>query len=337
VIAIIGMLMSLLLPAVMSGREAARRTECMNNLHNVGLAMLSEAGAKNRFPASGNFSIDGSKWYHSWVVSLLAWLERADIATGWNWDLTYDDPANARFTQISIPVLVCPDDFTVVPHQGNLSYVVNAGFGFTTGTPTLDCPSSFHVMTSPVIAPIDLDGNGITCPVTGPPEIGDKKLLFQTGLFFGENWPQGIGTVRHHTLDTIFDGTSNTIMLSENLRAGYDPAKPATSWANPWPLNNSFFISSYVCENRCCAAGKVDYQRANAGWEAINSSCEQAEGEAPWPSSLHPGGVNVAFVDGRIQFLSDQVEGAVYGALISPQGMSIRGPLAQVKLSDGDY
>ena len=131
-------------------------------------------------------------------------------------------------------------------------------------------------------------------------------------------------------------------MLAENIRAGYDPVKN-TNWASPWPTNHGFFLSSYVCENRTCAAGKVDYRRANDGsqepyrLEAINSSRDQAEGEAPWPSSLHPGGVHTAFADGHIHFLSDQVDGAVYAALVSPQGMMIRGPLAQAKLSASDF
>jgi hypothetical protein len=314
----------------------------MNNLHQVSLAMLSEVAAKKRFPGSGYFSISGTDRYHSWVVTLLAWLERADIAAQWNWNLPHDHPANRQLTSLGIPVLVCPDDFTAVPGQGNLSYVVNGGFGYTVGFPALDCPASFHIMTTPTVAPMDFDGDGIVCPTSTPQNTPDKKLLYQTGLFFPENWPIGAYTVRHHTADSIFDGSSNTIMLAENLRAGYNPSF-GTSWATPQPEYSMFFLSSYVCEARRCAPGKVDYRPANDSTqepyrlEAINSSRDQAEGEAPWPSSLHFGGVHTAFADGHIHFLSEQVDGAVYAALISPQGTLIRGPLAQVKLSAGDY
>ncbi len=342
VITIIAMLMGLMLPAVMSARSAGRRATCKNNLRNVSLAMLSEAAAKRRFPASGNYGSDGVKRHHSWAVTLLAWLERADIAAEWRWNLPHDDPANARLTSIHIPILVCPDDPTVVSGHGNLTYVVNGGFGWSDAQPTPDCPSSIHMMSPPMSAPVDFNGNGIACPVKGAADGMDKRLFYQTGLFFLENWPQGKGTVRYHTPDTIFDGASNTIMLSENVRAGYNPADGA-NWATPWPTNHSFFVSSYVCENRRCAAGSVDYRRANDGardpyrWEAINSSRDQAEGQAPWPSSFHSGGVHSAFADGHVRFLSEQVDGAVYAALASPQGMLIRGPLAQVKLSADDY
>jgi prepilin-type N-terminal cleavage/methylation domain-containing protein/prepilin-type processing-associated H-X9-DG protein len=346
VITIIGMLMSLLLPAVMSARAAGRRARCMNNLHQVSLAMLSEVAAKGRFPAAGNFAFYTPEQYHSWVVPLLAWLDRADMAVEWNWFLPFNDPANAKLTSLGIPVLVCPDDFTVVPGHGNLSYAVNGGFGWSAGSPAHQCPSSFHILgTPPYYAPLDYNGDGIACPPGKPPEQADRTLFFQTGLFFFETWPQGRGgteEVLHHTPDSILDGASNTIMMSENLRAGYDPLKD-TSWATPWPTNNTFYVSSYVCENRSCAPGKVDYRRANDGsqepyrLEAINAARDQAEGEAPWPSSLHSGGVHTAFADGHIQFLSEQVEGAVYAALISPQGMLVRGPLAQIKLSGGDF
>ena len=345
VITIIGMLMSLLLPAVMNARESARRIQCSNNLHNLGLAMHSEVSVKGRFPASGNFEIFGREFYHSWVVPLLAHLERSDIASEWNWNKPYNTPPNSKYTSISISVLVCPDDFTVVSGQGNLSYVVNGGFGYTAGSPTLDCPTSIHGGSDGSVAPVDFNGNGIACPTSGPEESEDKKLYFDTGLFFIENWPKGKGTKRHHTMDSIFDGTSNTLMLSENIRAGYDPTQAAywSTWASPWPASNSFFLSSYVCENRTCAAGNVNYQFANdrSGdpyrLEAINSSVDQAEGDAPWPSSQHPGGVNVAFCDGHVQFLSDELDGAVYAALVSPRGAKIHGPLAQVILSSDDY
>ncbi|MCR4412772.1 MAG: DUF1559 domain-containing protein [Thermoguttaceae bacterium] len=334
VLAVIGVLMSLLLPAVMQARGSARRTLCQNNLHNLGLAMLAEAGVKRRFPASGNYSLDGARRYHSWVVDLLPGLERNDLASQWKFDRPYDDPANAALARITVPVLVCPDDETAIG-PGGLSYAVNGGFGWTTGRPVYDCPSAFHVSANPPLAPIDLNGNGVACPSDpnqdGRP--GDKNLFFWTGLFFLENWPKGLGTVRHHSLDSISDGSSNTLMLAESVRAGYDPLTGAT-WASPEPQRNSFFISAYVCEGLRCAPGNVDYRRANAGeppyhLEAINAARSQAEGEAPWASSFHVGGVHVVFADGRIHFLSDGIEGAVYAGLMSPQGSRIRGPLAQ--------
>jgi prepilin-type N-terminal cleavage/methylation domain-containing protein/prepilin-type processing-associated H-X9-DG protein len=342
VITIISMLVGLLLPAVMSARGAARRVQCKNNLRNLGLAMLQEAEVNRRFPASGNFSLSGPEYYHSWVVTLLPWLERNDIADRWEMDLPLYDPANQKLASLTLPILICPDDDTALSGGGNLSYVVNGGFGWTR---PWDCPSAFHVMGLPPIQPIDLNGNGTTCPAGtgGEGAPSDKELFFQTSLFFPENWPLGTGTERHHSPDSVFDGMSNTLMLSENVRVGVDPYSDKGGWAAPWPLYNSFFVSGYVCESLTCSAGSVDYRRANDQGrapfrlEAINSSLDQPEGEAPWPSSYHPGGVHVVFADGHVDFLSEDVGGGVYASLVSPSGSLIKGPLKQSVLSGGDY
>jgi prepilin-type N-terminal cleavage/methylation domain-containing protein/prepilin-type processing-associated H-X9-DG protein len=335
VITIIAMLMGLLLPAVMSARAAGRRAQCVNNLHNVSVAMLSELAAKRRFPASGYFSFVGYE-YRSWVVDLLGGLERNDILSQWRFDLAYNVSPN-RELATSLAILVCPDDDTAVPGVGNLSYVVNAGFGWTAPTPAPGCVVTMHVAAGGIL-PFDLDGDGVPCTDS------DRSVMYRTGLFFANNWPANIGNFRshlHHSADSIFDGLSNTIMLSENVRAGYDP-QFNTNWACPLIWRNSFYLSGYVCENLGCSAGNVDYARANSNTppynlEAINSSFDQAEGEAPWPSSHHAGGMHMAFADGHIVFLRESVEGGVYASLISPQGMLVKGPLAQPVLTTHDY
>ncbi len=342
VITIISMLIALLIPAVMSARGAARRTQCKNNLRNIGLAMIQEAESRRRFPASGNFAVSGPGVYHNWAVTLLPWLEHRDIYERWDFQRSYNEPPNSDLTSLTLPILLCPDDDTTLEGWGTLSYVVNGGFGWTI---PWDCPASFHVASSPTTQPIDLNGNGLACPpdVRQDGTPADKTLFYHTGLFFLENWPQGSGTVRHHTRESIVDGLSNTLMLTENIRAGYDPGSTWGCWATPWPTRNSFFLSAYVCENLCCSAGNVDYARANDRYgdpyrmEAINASLDQAEGEAPWPSSFHPDGVHVVYAGGRVEFLAEDVEGIVYASIVSPRGSLIQGPLAQPVVSPDQY
>jgi prepilin-type N-terminal cleavage/methylation domain-containing protein len=340
VITIIAMLMALLLPAVMNARTSARKTQCQNNLRNVGLAMLAEVAAAGRFPASGYFSHTGAEYYHNWVVSLLGRLDRMDLATDWDFNRPHNDPHNLQLASVHLPILTCPDDDSVVPGQGNLSYVVNGGFGWTTGQPVADCPSAFHITDDPCTRPIDLNGNGVACPAEAEDDgtPNDRTLFYSTGLFFLENWPLKKGTVRHHSAESVLDGLSNTLMLAEGIRAGFDPNQPQTNWASPQGLRNSFFLSAYVCQDRTCSAGNVDYSRANSSaepyrFEAINAARDQAEGEAPWPSSYHIGGVSVVFCDGRMHFLSENVDGIVYACLVSPCGTQLHGPLAQPVVS----
>jgi len=150
------------------------------------------------------------------------------------------------------------------------------------------------------------------------------------------------GNHRHHSLNSLLDGLSQTLMLSENVRAGYDAAK-GTDWASAGPLYNSFFLSGYVCKNASCSSANVDYLKANdhAGgpwsFEAINAALTEPEGQAPWPSSYHLGGVHVLFADGRLHFLSENVAGPVYASLFSPQGTIVQGPLAQPVAGDDAY
>lgn len=346
VIAIVSVLFSLLLLAVGRAREAARRIRCLNNMRQVGLGLIQFASRQNRFPASGNFGVSGRDQYHSWVVSVLPELDQGDIHDRWNFDQPHDDvfhSMNGSLARTHLSILACPSDPSVVPGQGNLSYVVNGGFGWTVPT---DCPVTQHWADGPkpMRLPLDLDGDGITCPKDDARRLSPANLTIyrQTGLFFIENWPHGTGTMRSHTLGSIIDGSSSTMLLSENVRAGYDPRR-GTNWASPRAIRNSFLLSGYVCEGARCAVGRVDYRRANErtmipySREAINASLDQAEGEAPWPSSGHGGGVNIVMADGHAQFLAETVAGGVYAALVSPQGTRIRGPLDQVPVGDDDF
>ena len=345
VLGIIGVLISLMIPAAAGARDCAA-SQCLSNLKQIGFAVLARAERSGRFPASGNFDTAGVKSFHNWVVDILADLEHQDIQNAWSFDQPWNDAAqsdNARLGATSIKILCCPSDISIVPGNGNLSYVVNGGFGWTVPT---DCPVSPHWTESgPTLRPFDLNGDGVTCPPIGTGEVapGDKQIYLQTGLFFIENWPPSTGVARSRRLASITDGYSTTLMLSENIRAGYDPVRKS-NWSCPSPPRNSFFVSSYVCEGSRCSAGRVDYSRANdrsgvgpQAVESINSSVDQAEGEAPWPSSLHKNGVNAVFCDGHAAFVSDTVRGDVYAKLVSPQGAKVTGPLRQGPLDESGF
>jgi prepilin-type processing-associated H-X9-DG protein len=318
VIGVIPLLMALLLPAVMNAREAARTLQCKNNMKNLGLAMIMVTESDKQFPAAGYWGLSPPGPYHSWVVTILPWIEQKNIYDKWDRDSPFTLPSNEQLAQIQIPTLLCPSD-TTGSARGDLSYVVNGGFGWT----------GFESGIKTVHGIIDLDGNGLLTDRDGLPKPNDFDYFFQTGLFFIDNWPQS--TIRHHSLDTLVDGASQTIMMSENVRTG----APNTNWANPMATRTSFFLSPFVCKSLTCVAGNVDYSRANRGPGSINSSLHIAQGEAPWPSSFHPGGVHVVFADGRVEFLSEAVDGRVYANMVSPQGSLITGPLTQTVGSGG--
>jgi prepilin-type N-terminal cleavage/methylation domain-containing protein/prepilin-type processing-associated H-X9-DG protein len=343
VMAILGLMMALLLPAVQRVRETARRTQCLNQMRQLGMALVDFEGRQQRFPALGYWSASGPEVYHSWVVEILPGLDQSALHAQWNFDEPNDDSANSKNGVLShtpLPILVCPSDVTAISGQGNQSYVVNAGVGWTKPS---DCPFTLETLSGGGTARVnfDLNGDGIACPGTLGQDA-DKQVFKALGIFFAENWPIGSGTVRHHSLKSITDGTTTTLLLSENVRAGFDPAFN-TTWATPDAVRQSFILSGYICESFSCSAGAVDYSRANNRstlpylQQAINSSLNQPEGAAPWPSSHHSGGVNVTFCDGHAQFLSEHVDGEVYAAIMSPQGTTVGGPLKQRLVTGSEF
>jgi len=336
---VISLLLSLLVPAVMRSRNNARRIQCVNNLRQLAMAMLQNEEVQRRLPASGNFDVASPRQFHGWPTAILGEIELVNLLRQYDFHQPHDDPANLVLTHTPVPLFVCPDDISAEPGRGNLSYVVNGGFAWTI---PVDCPASMSTTaTASSIAPLDLNGNGIICPFdprddTGPGELPDIEYLRRTSLFFVENWPRGRGTQRHHRITDIRDGSSQTLMISENVRAGYDP-EANSSWGSPDPRYNMFFISSRICADRRCAPGNVDFARANdrtnGNLECINCSLHQPEGAAPWLSSLHTGGVNAAFCDGHVSFVSENIAGEVLAALATPVGTMIKGPLAEAIVS----
>ena len=90
VIAIIAILISLLLPAVQQAREAARRTQCRNNLHQIGLALHNYHDAIGMFPLGGTYSIGPG---FSWLALILPYTDEAAIYNSINFSLNCEDPS----------------------------------------------------------------------------------------------------------------------------------------------------------------------------------------------------------------------------------------------------
>jgi prepilin-type N-terminal cleavage/methylation domain-containing protein/prepilin-type processing-associated H-X9-DG protein len=335
---ILAVLLALGLPALSRARQSAKRLECLNNLRNIALAITQFDEVQRRLPASGLIhdpppgEVGGM--HESWAVAILPFLEQTALYNAWDLNKPIDSAINAPLTRKRVPVYLCPIDISRSDdetHQGDLSYVVNGGFGFTirTGNDVRDCPYSA------LNGQMDFDGDGNVCSGL-PADDNDRRIFKQTGLFFLENWGGG-GTVRHHTLGDVQDGTTQTLLVAENVRTGYNPDSERSGYASSHPYHCAFYVQS-PCLNGNCVDGQVDYRRCNSVENGINSGVTKPEGSSSVPNSFHDGGVNVAFADGRVTFLSALIDGAVYAALASPQGMQVRDtPLRQVIVSDGSY
>ena len=122
VISIIAVLMSLILPAIQRAREAGRRTQCLNNLHNLSIAVQGFAAAKSgQLPHLDEAVMYTGNTGYNWPVSLLGYLDRGDITGSRNPTLYYDAAV--------IDVFACPNDVNNYKTPTGLSYGLNAGYG----------------------------------------------------------------------------------------------------------------------------------------------------------------------------------------------------------------
>jgi prepilin-type N-terminal cleavage/methylation domain-containing protein len=138
VIAIIAILIALLLPAVQQAREAARRTQCKNNLKQIGLALHNYLDVNNGFPPSfvsditsaGVNPTSGGEW--SAHARLLPYLEGSNLYNSADLTQAYDSPANATIQTMRVAAYLCPsdpNDRARVDGSGNAEhYPLNYGF-----------------------------------------------------------------------------------------------------------------------------------------------------------------------------------------------------------------
>ena len=128
-IAIISVLVGLLLPAVQMARESARRTQCSNNLHQIGIALQNYHGARRTLPP-GCLQWrppKGGKAYKqfAWSAMILPYLEQTELYESINFHVPYDDPKNAVAGSARLNVYTCPS--ATSPAPGGLGKTDYAG------------------------------------------------------------------------------------------------------------------------------------------------------------------------------------------------------------------
>ena len=359
VISIIAVLMSLITPAVQNAREAARRTQCLNNLHNIAVAVANFASGQNgtipQFQQPKRFGASGSEVEvnYSWAYQLLGYMERNDLV-----DATYELSPNLSSkvdnTQVQIAAFQCPSDTNNFRQIGGMSYAANLGY-------------MAIVSSSGVSEVVSHNGSGINwneSSTTGDSE--DIEIARDAGVFLRGSFKM--------TLDRISgrDGLSQTIMIGENMNSrnwalsviynvdSMGVRTPFTTTAlfpnqnNGGALTNAvldvgFGVHAYRDTVSNAAPSEVAFPTPIGSGvgpltlptppaltiSKINARKNNGRGFNPFLSSSHPNTANVAMCDGAAKSLSDSVDQTVYLRLLTSGGAT-RGR-GQVPLSDGAY
>ena len=134
VVAIIGILIAMLLPAVQSVRDAARRTHCMNNLRQIGLATIQFHDTNSAFPpartttGSEVFNLFRQSGADSWFVRIMPFIEQNNLHQKWDFNLKYEDQADEA---VATPVstFLCSSRHTVANAKAPDSSIIVSGGG----------------------------------------------------------------------------------------------------------------------------------------------------------------------------------------------------------------
>ncbi len=292
VITIIGLLIALLIPAAQSAREAARRAQCTNNLRQIGIALQAYASDHRAFPTIYRYS------FHT---RLLPYLDRRPLYNSINFDQASGSNANSTAERTTISNFLCPSDG--MPHGGGWNnYAGNLGYGRA------------------------YDGNG-TFALHWFPDRGLRPKLLHSADFT--------------------DGQVQTAAVAEGLRGD------VWSWRHSDPRRTIAIVRQIqaptfnalvnVCKNLdfdSLTRGNF-YNHRGSSWSGhtmgnvlythalpINGpSCWQQGGMAPnyvgdavSAGSNHPGGANVLFLGGHVQFVKESVALSVWRALGTRSG-----------------
>jgi prepilin-type N-terminal cleavage/methylation domain-containing protein len=315
VIAIIAVLIALLLPAVQAAREAARRSQCVNNLKQIGLAIHNYESSIGSLPFGEPIRVLYNSAPSS-LCMLLPYMEQSAIYNAcnfWNvgnafWNST--NPANSTVQFTTINVFLCPSDLNRLTFAyGPTNYASNAGS----------------------------DGNSFGGIGTAPLSTNATNAF--SGPF------HGVGPATR--LSEIIDGTSNTVAFSEivkgigQLASNYDVLRPS---ASPVKVGQTASGNPLTDFNNC-KAGIPSATNVSGGWPLgaawwwarsgqtrynhvmppnafscsfnVNSDSDQ---NAITASSRHPGIVNCLLMDASVRAVKNTVNNNTWWAISSMSG-----------------
>jgi len=314
VIAIIGVLVALLLPAVQAAREAARRSQCQNNLKQMGLALQNHHDAKSSFPAGARMQVlaTGPKILTNANVALLPFIEQGAIESRWDHAKQYWEQETSVL-ETPIPLLTCPSN-----GFQSVADTVFDDLGISSGTrlATTDYAYSKGATDAWCL------GNDY------PPAV--------KGVFHIINVDEEEPVQMRH----ICDGTSHTLAMGDAAGGEQWPAceRPGCEAPEGRGFADAVWMVGNIGNHAIAASGYVYTAIYAATVEPINKrpvtgsivdepaifDCRSSVNGGPHSSgnfrSDHPGGAQFLLCDGSVHFLSESIEMQLYCALSTHAG-----------------
>jgi len=294
VIAIIGTMVGLLLPAVQSAREASRRSQCMVNLSQLRTSLQLYEDSNERLPGYVNeLGIDSSfKTSASWVVMVLPYLEQNALWDQWSRPNQTGGPVEP------MSIVVCPSNPPFSSSIASLSYVVNAGY--IENEPEDMCQHR-----------LERRGNGMFFDRTRfgtdqrdqPPNCGSP--LFDPVINMSVAYVQ------------TGEGTTATMMLSETLRTAPWADAGTSIQDRKWHYGFCWEQPSEVLAGISEDDDRQFFRINGAKEPSEYAGIFDKKRTDSFPSSHHPGGVNVAYAGGNVKPMRDSIELMVYAQLMT--------------------
>ncbi len=308
VIAIIGILIALLLPAVQAAREAARRSQCSNNLKQIGLALHNYHDVHKVFPysvsnsgaiTSGSASppAGGVLNHRGWLL-LLPMLEQGPLHDQVNFNLATGardpsgiglvgglapgDPGNANDVVVStsLDVFLCPSDAQPKSYT-NTGY---ANYAIAPGSTTLQGAFTNYDFST---------RRGSSWARTWR----DEPIL--TRRLFGHNTSS--------QFRAILDGTSNVVAVCETLRSTWNGVSATWGYAKHVGHGVDLAYPRGINFHLCCSWDSPPFERTPVYTYRL--------GDWGTAGSMHPGGAQFTFADGSVHFLSETTDQSVFNRL----------------------
>lgn len=304
VIAIIAVLIALLLPAVQQAREAARRSQCKNNLKQLGLAIHNYESTHRLLPTAGK-GVDFTKinmfaFPQSFFQSVLPYTDQAPLYQQFNFSLHYSNAANAPAAKTKVTLFLCPSNAYTTPDP--------FGYGESDYMP---------------VPFVDID------PVTGLRNGQNGTAGGANGTSLGAT-KEGVLGLYPLPIAGATDGTSNSIAVFEQSGrpggiVGKYPQAMYIGGAPGWDSTQMPGGGTKTAPNRWAdgdsGAGVSGPPNAVAGnVQIINNNKNPLGGPAscPWttnncgpnnePFSVHVGGAHALLADGAVKFLSENLD-----------------------------